>query len=148
MRLSLLLLLAGFPSLSATGLDDLQFLAGCWEGENSAEVWLKPGGGTMLGVGRTVRGGQTVESEFMHIATGPGGDVVMSIQLKLAQTVTAFKLTASGAGFATFENPGHDFPQRILYRAEKDGSLGARIEGTVGGKPRGRDYRFRPTGCR
>jgi len=33
-----------------------------------------------------------------------------------------------------FENPEHDFPQRILYRLD-GGMLHARIEGVVDGEP-------------
>jgi hypothetical protein len=33
-----------------------------------------------------------------------------------------------------FENLQHDFPQRIIYWMEKDGSLRAKVEGTMNGK--------------
>lgn len=143
-----MLLLLLFLRLEAGPLDDLAFLAGCWAGENSEEVWLKPAGGNMLGVGRTLRDGRAAVSEFMHIAAGEGGTLVMSVQQKLGGPVTAFKLIKSGDGSAAFENPAHDFPQRILYRRNPDGSLFARIEGNAGGKARSRDFRFRPAECR
>jgi hypothetical protein len=41
-----------------------------------------------------------------------------------------------------FENPSHDFPQRVIYRKVPDGLL-ARIEGVINGKPRGEDYPFK-----
>ena len=34
---------------------------------------------------------------------------------------TTFRLTASGADWARFENPAHDFPQRIEYHRTPDG---------------------------
>jgi hypothetical protein len=34
----------------------------------------------------------------------------------------------------TFENPEHDFPQRIIYRLETGDALYARVEGTENGK--------------
>ena len=42
---------------------------------------------------------------------------------------------------ALFENTAHDFPQRIIYRRDADGSLLARIEG--GAERRGKEYRRR-----
>jgi hypothetical protein len=42
-----------------------------------------------------------------------------------------------------FENPGHDFPQRIIYRKVHRDSLVARIEGTVQGTFRKEDFYFR-----
>ncbi len=43
-----------------------------------------------------------------------------------------------------FENPQHDFPQRILYRKNPDGTLHARAEGERNGKLSGQDFHFRP----
>lgn len=44
---------------------------------------------------------------------------------------------------AVFENPEHDFPQRILYW--RDGAnLCARIEGTQKGKPAGQEWCWKP----
>ena len=43
-----------------------------------------------------------------------------------------------------FENPTHDFPQRIIYRKGADRSVTARIEGVIDGKARGVDFPFKP----
>jgi hypothetical protein len=48
---------------------------------------------------------------------------------------------------AVFENPEHDFPRRIIYRLEPDGSLFARIEGMPKGKLRGLDYPMKRGRC-
>jgi hypothetical protein len=42
-----------------------------------------------------------------------------------------------------FENPDHDFPQRILYWLEDADVLRARIEGTEDGENRGVEWTFR-----
>ena len=44
---------------------------------------------------------------------------------------------------AVFENPNHDFPRRVSYRLNADGSLTARIEGTRGGKPASKEWTWR-----
>ena len=42
-----------------------------------------------------------------------------------------------------FENPEHDFPQRILYWLDDDDMLHARIEGTEGGETHSMEWRYR-----
>jgi hypothetical protein len=59
---------------------------------------------------------------------------------------TAFKLTRAGANEAVFENPAHDFPKRIAYRKEADGSLTARVEGDGSEKEKPQEFRFRAVG--
>jgi len=46
-----------------------------------------------------------------------------------------------------FENAAHDFPQRIIYRLNDDGSLLARIEGKRGGELKGVDFPMRRAPC-
>ena len=45
-----------------------------------------------------------------------------------------------------FENPKHDFPQRIRYRLKGD-TLHARIEGTINGKERAIDFPYQRASC-
>ena len=54
--------------------------------------------------------------------------------------ITAFKLISFTNQEATFSNPEHDFPQRIIYRREPNGSLFARMEGNRNAKPAHEDY--------
>jgi hypothetical protein len=42
-----------------------------------------------------------------------------------------------------FEDPAHDFPQRVIYRKNADGSVTARTEGTMNGQLRGVDFPFK-----
>lgn len=52
-------------------LERVAWLAGCWEFEGSTTVveeqWMRPRGGTMLGMSRTVRDGRTVGWELVRI---------------------------------------------------------------------------------
>ena len=47
---------------------------------------------------------------------------------------------------AVFENPAHDFPQRVIYKRDGD-KLNARIEGTKDGKTRGIDFPYTRIAC-
>jgi len=131
----------------AAGIEKLSFLTGCWTGGDSEEVWLKPHGGTMLGMSRTVKDGKTIFTEFLHISSGADGTLVLNAQLKLAGKSTQFRLTELKDGMVTFSNPDHDFPQRIIYRREPDGSLFARIEGKAGGQERHEDFKYARAAC-
>ncbi len=48
---------------------------------------------------------------------------------------------------ATFENPEHDFPQRLRYWKGEDGALLARIDGKDHGTPKAEDFRFTKGSC-
>ncbi|MEP6537334.1 MAG: DUF6265 family protein [Bryobacteraceae bacterium] len=124
----------------------LVFMAGCWVNGPTEEVWLKPAGGSMLGISRTVKDGKTTFTEYMLVVEEEG-TLVMKVQLRLAGKLTAFKLISLTSQEATFSNPEHDFPQRIIYRREPGGSLFARIEGTQNGKPAHEDYPMKRGRC-
>ncbi len=114
---------------------DLAFMAGCWKFERNGRVveehWLAPAGGSLLGVSRTVAGGKTVEFEFLEIRDLPEG--LTYIAHPSGQAEARFKATTRTTDEIVFENPTHDFPQRIRYRRAID-ALGARIEGTRNGQ--------------
>lgn len=127
----------------------LSWLAGCWQSPQTdrrvEELWMRPDGGTMLGMSRTVVGGKTSEFEFMQIRQEEGKLVFTAKPSGQAEdSFTSIKLTSSEV---VFENPQHDFPQRIIYRLNADGSLSARIEGTKGGETRAVDFPMRRAKC-
>src|SRR5688572_18923853 len=68
----LLLLALGLPvqAQTKTSVADLFWLSGCWQGRQGTavieEMWSKPAGTTLLGLGRTVRDNRTVSFEFMQ----------------------------------------------------------------------------------
>jgi hypothetical protein len=127
---------------------DVGFIAGCWSleanGRTIEEHWLAPAGGSLIGVSRTVAGGKTVAYEFVQIRDLPEG--LFYIAKPSGQAEARFKLASKTADEVVFENPTHDFPQRIRYR-RVEGGLHARIEGTINGKPRGMDFPFRTAAC-
>lgn len=132
-------------------LAGLAWLAGCWSAERaeagSIEQWTAPAGGLMLGLSRTLRGARVVEFEFMQIRALADGRVLFIAQPG-GQAPTSFTLQPAAAdGGAVFENPAHDFPQRVIYRRGSDGSLAARIEGLRDGVLRAIDFPMRRQAC-
>jgi len=130
-------------------LDRLAFMAGCWERRSGArlveEQWMHPRGRVMLGTGRTTRGDTVVEYEQLRIEAR--GDTVTYHAQPSGQPPAAFRLTSIGEGAVTFENPAHDFPQRITYRAVGRDSLVARVEGASAGRTRGIDFPYARAAC-
>jgi hypothetical protein len=153
MGLSLLLLalLVGESTVGPQDASTLGWMAGCWSFEDGStrldEQWMAPAGGTMLGTSRVVAGGKTVFTEFMHVGVRDSR-LTMSVMTGVDPKSVPFAVKTLGERDVTFENPDHDFPQRILYRLAKDGRLFARIEGTEKGVAKGEDYRFTRGACR
>jgi hypothetical protein len=123
----------------------LAWMTGSWGASEGAtdteEHWTAPKAGTLLGMNRTTRGGKTAMFEFLRIEARPDGIFYMASPG--GRPPTPFKLKEAQKERAVFENPEHDFPQRVLYW--KDGaSLCARIEGTRKGKPASQEWCWKP----
>ena len=129
----------------------MAWLAGCWAAEDSepgsVEQWMPLAGGTLLGMGRTVRAGRTVEHEFMQIRLAADGTPVFIAQPSRRAAPVPFKLLRASPTEMVFENLEHDFPQRVIYRQESSTSLRARIEGLRNGVLRGIDFPMRRSPC-
>ena len=123
-------------------LDDLRWLSGCWDNGDTLrryeEQWMKPAGTSLLGMSRTVANGKTVAYEFLQIRQEKTGDIFYMANPS-GQEQAIFKLVKFETGELIFENPEHDFPQRIIYHLKGD-SLIARIEGMSKGKQRSSDF--------
>lgn len=117
-------------------LGRLAWLAGCWSAEGaepgSGEQWMPLAGGSLLGMSRTVRQQQTVAFEFMRIAPAPDGQVTFFAQPS-GKPPASFPARSLDDAEVVFENPGHDFPQRVIYRFVAPVHLRASIEGMRGG---------------
>ena len=139
-------LLLATPAIaqSQAKVEDLTWLAGSWIEQDgpktTREVWHTPLGGAMSGVGQTTRPDKPPSFEFMTITTEAAGPT-FTAYIK-GQEPTPFVLKPGPAGEAVFENLGHDFPQRVIYRRCGEDLCG-RIEGTVGGKEKAIDWRYR-----
>ena len=125
---------------------DLAWMAGSWTGESGGiqmeEHWTVPKGNSMVGMHRDVGKGRTMLFEFLRIEQQ--GDQIVYLSMPNGRSpATPFRLKELSGTRAVFENPQHDFPQRIIYW--KDGNdLRARIEGTQNGKTGGEEWRWTP----
>jgi hypothetical protein len=125
-------------------LASLAWMTGSWTGTVDGiameEHWTAPGGNSMIGMHRDVGKGRTLSFEFLRIEQ-QGEQVVYLSMPNGRSPATAFPLKEASAERVVFENPTHDFPQRIIYW--KDGrDLRARIEGTMNGKAASEEWRW------
>ena len=129
------LLLAG-SALADDGparVTQLQWMSGCWGfsggGSSYEEVWLAPTGNSMLGVSRRISDDNyTREFEYLRVTTSGGGGFDYVAQPGGAPA-TKFNLLEMKGTRVVFENPEHDFPQKITYEYRAPDQLNARIEG-------------------
>jgi uncharacterized protein DUF6265 len=143
--LGLLLLV---PAQQPATVNRLAWLAGCWEQRSARgtieEQWMTPRGRSMLGVSRTIRGDTLATHEFLMIREH-GGTVAYHAN-PAGQAPAVFPAIRLDDTSVVFEDPQHDFPQRIGYTRRAD-SLLAWIEGTRNGQTRRIPYPYGRTAC-
>ncbi len=127
-------------------IDDLAWLSGSWETPPGKmqidEHWSSVAGSSMIGMSRTVAGSKMVFFEYLRIEVR--GDAIYYVAHPKARTPgTEFKLVRLSEMKAVFENPQHDFPKRIIYRRNADGTLTARIEGDGTEKEKPQEFHYR-----
>lgn len=107
-------------TLSLTGIEAAGWLAGCWEaasadGQDAAEEqWMAPRGGLMVGMSRSIRGGEALGYELATIRADAEGRLIYHAEPS-GQTPTDFPARSVESGRLEFVNPDHDFPQKIVY---------------------------------
>lgn len=106
---------------------------------------MSPRGKSMIGAGRTVRGDSRVEYELVVIREK---DAQLAYEAHPSGQPSAVFLSRSISGSEVlFENPQHDFPQRIGYRRDSPDALLAWIEGTRNGQTRRIEFPYRRVAC-
>ena len=135
---------AGTPP-RAYRIEDLAWMRGDWQTTQGAtrsdEHWSGVAGGTLIGMSRTVAGDRTVFFEYLRIEAR-GGEIYYVAHPQARTPGTDFRLVRLEGQEAVFENPAHDFPKRIVYRRNGDGTLTARVEGGGGEKEKAQEYRY------
>ena len=141
--------------LPVNSISELSWLYGCWGGKvnqrDFREQWMPLRGNTLLGIGSTELEGKLSSYEYLRIESRVDG--IFYVALPSEQKEAAFKLVSAvkderdKATIFTFENPQHDFPQRIIYRRGTEGWLYATIEGKLQGQDRQVTYPFRRIDC-
>ncbi|MBL8642905.1 MAG: hypothetical protein JNK21_03145 [Rhodospirillaceae bacterium] len=127
----------------------LGFISGCWTTPKGAapeyrECYTAPYAGVIQGSSQTVKDQKTTAFEFALIAEKDGKITYAPFYNGTALSV--FTLTLLQPGIAVFENPENDFPKKLIYQRNADGSLSARLEGNGRDDPQNTEYRMIPQG--
>jgi hypothetical protein len=111
------------------------------------EIWRRTDDAFYSGLGFVMVENDTVFIE--HIAlTFDDSTGAVSYDVRVPSQndggTVAFALTACAGDSMVFENPAHDFPQRIVYALQANGDWIARVSGQgKDGASRGFSYRFK-----
>jgi uncharacterized protein YciI len=115
------IVLAAFqPAFAQSTLPD--FLQGTWKMENRDiyEHWDKLNENNLKGFSYKITNGQMAISEYLDISRNENEIIYTATVLNQNQGKgIEFKLTGTDSAF-TFENPDHDFPQKIIYQKIAD----------------------------
>ena len=127
-------------------LEDISWLLGTWETQGEerklVEKWTEESDTAMKGTGVFLSRGDTTYMEKLRIEMR-NGDIFYVADVPQNPEPVTFKLTSYKESEVTFGNPEHDFPQRIIYALQPNGTLPARAEGTEkNGKYRTEEFRF------
>lgn len=115
----------------------------CEAGRETAESWIGAGKDVMVGTNLSADG-----FEFLRIAPASAGEGVSSYSMPNGRSPpTEFVLRSNDGARAVFENPAHDFPQRVVYAREGD-VLTARIESLDGNESMEWRFERRPLDTR
>lgn len=147
-NLILFIIIIFLASCSKQDADITQFkwLEGRWEGTEgdmkTFEEWEPIKNNVIQGIGGITSDNDTlfaekikieiIDNEFYYVAAVPGNPKPV-----------AFKLIKSENNSTTFENLQNDFPQRVIYTKNADGSLYARIEGRRTGADSKQEFNFK-----
>ena len=130
------------PRQERAGAGSLEWLAGMWTGVDGntkvEEFWMRPAGGVMLGVHRDLDSAGFVWFEYLRIETR-GGSTAYAV-MPGGRPAVVFPVKEITRNHVVFENLENDFPQRIIYHLNEDGSLLARIEGMEGGVVKAKEW--------
>ena len=122
----------------------LAWIGGTWEGQTGniqmEETWTRPAGGLILGVHRDLFPGGRSFFEFLRIEQR--GDDIVYIAMPRGENATEFRMTELKDKRVVFENPEHDFPQKIVYTIDGE-TLSATVEGVANGERRSSSWQWR-----
>ena len=135
--------------LDAQRINKLSWMLGEWEkampNGSFIENWQKETDTSYVGEGTyTSNSGDVLFSEKLRLEQR--GDelwYIPTIESQNQGKPVLFKESKLVDNEVVFENPEHDFPQRIIYKRTSDSTLYARVEGMQGGQEAKEEFNFK-----
>ena len=121
------------------------WLLGNWENKSIegslTESWEKANDSTYNATSYYIKGKDTLHHESIHLQQkGEALTYTATIKGQNDDKPVAFNLTVSTEKQLVFENPKHDYPQKISYTQVSKDSIVAEISGVQQGKPSTEKY--------
>ncbi|WP_296151419.1 DUF6265 family protein [uncultured Flavobacterium sp.] len=129
-------------------IENANWLIGRWENNseegNLSEFWTRENDSTFHGESYFVIGKDTVFGEKVELMQR-GKDFIFEARVAKQndEKPVPFKLTKSSKTEMVWENPAHDFPNKIVYQKVGKDSLVAEIFGTKDGKPKSEIFKMK-----
>lgn len=120
-------------------LKKASWFLGNWENNfpngRATESWMQANDSTYTGSSLVVMGKDTVLSESLSLQERDGKLLyIPTVSEQNSGKEVVFTLTSSSDKKLVFENPKHDFPQKITYTKINQDSIVAEISGMMEGK--------------
>ncbi len=114
-----------------------EWLLGIWEGNHGDglyhEEWQKSSETEFFGKAYLIRNDSIGSSEILKLNSDSDG-IYYTADVSHNPKPVRFNMVKFSANEISFENPEHDFPQKITYERKDDNSLLATIESIKGNK--------------
>ncbi|MBK9227650.1 MAG: hypothetical protein IPL67_11505 [Ignavibacteria bacterium] len=123
-------------------------LLGVWEGIQGSgiyhEEWRRLSNNLLEGRAYMVKKGEITNPENLKIVI-EDDEVYYVADVSHNEAPVRFRMTSFSETILVFENPSHDFPQKITYDLAEEGWLKAVIEAEREGKIRKVEFRLKKT---
>ena len=129
-------------------LEKASFLIGNWQKIDSTgtleETWKTENDSTFLGTSYFVQNKKdTLHSEQIELIENNKNLIYKAtVKGENNNQPVAFQLTNADDSLLVFENPKHDYPQKITYTLQKNNTLKATVSGKINGKSNSNSYLF------
>jgi hypothetical protein len=126
-------------------MEQASWLKGTWENTmpegRLSEKWEKINDSLYKGQSFFIKDKDTLHYETINFYQKNGKLIYEpTVKGQNNDASVSFKLTKITDSLLVFENPAHDYPQKIVYRRITDDSLAAEISGKQQGKPASEMY--------
>lgn len=144
---SLLLVISCKKDTLADKLNPAQWIVGNWEQKTDkgilTESWQRQNDSVFVGSCYFINESDTLHRETILLEQR-ADSITYSANVKGQNNDKAvpFRLTTANTNSLVFENPAHDYPQKIVYQKSKSNGLLVTISGILHGKKSVEKYNF------
>jgi len=126
-------------------IDKVKWITGDWQNKSKegvlTESWERINDTVFNAVCYFVHGKDTLHNEKISLRQAENAIIYSpTVKGENGNRPVHFKMTSVNANELVFENPKHDYPQKIVYTKITEDSLVTKISGIVNGKPYSESY--------